>query len=304
MFTPLGTDFRIEVFVLMVLYWPCSKTVHNRTLPPELWHQILDYLCHSNGDTFLDYNNTRDYVCTLSPVLDVFVKSTPAFWTRLHLDCSMTLPQVQRHLRYLPPTMPIDVSLTFDPDGTWIVDSTGVKRPICEWDLPHYVGVAIQCLIAIRPTVFLWKRVCIYSTTGVFMSSILSVFQDIPAPMIQSLDIACPPYRLHRRCDYLFVNPLHIFADAVPNLTSICLASAALPWGSPAYFGRILVAKFGAVPYVGWPSVSQFIETLAVSSNITHLEFSGGGLKPGTALPDFPSFTMASLDSLTVVVPL
>ncbi|KAJ6548898.1 hypothetical protein B0H19DRAFT_1074703 [Mycena capillaripes] len=304
MFTPLGSEFRIKVFVLMILYWPSPTKPHRvRTLPLELWAEIFEEACLSEGHTFTLYNETRDVVCSFSSELDSFIKSDSRFWTRLSITCLSTLPEIQRHVLHLHPTCPIDVSILFDLDNTWVTDPNGsvLARHIEDFDITPYLFEAIRCLIAVAQTTALWRRVCIWVTSPAFMSAVHAVLGQIPAPRLEGLFLSCPAYRFHHRSDHLFINPPPLFGGILPRLQSLRLMNASVPWGDPSYFASLFAVDFGMLPWVAWPTVDQMRSTLVVGVNITMLVFSGGGLKARVTSTPLPAFVMPSLETLSIV---
>jgi hypothetical protein len=55
-----------------------------------------------------------------------------------------------------------------------------------------------------------WRRVCISSITDVFTTAVYRIFQNVPAPNMESLNLGCPlTYNGLRICDHF---PLYLMA--------------------------------------------------------------------------------------------
>ncbi|KAJ7615627.1 hypothetical protein DFH06DRAFT_1145857 [Mycena polygramma] len=292
-------------YTFLVLYWKYSIRPLRRTLPSDLWAVILEEYCHLDGHTFSMYNHSRDELCGINLEIAAFIKSDSRFWTKITVVCDTTLPEIQRHIRSLVPGRPVDVSIFFDVDQTWVpnVGNVGVRsRPMQDYEVEDYVEAIVACLQALVPTVQDWRRVYLGASTDAFMSVLYRIYRLIPAPSLETLFLSCPqPRQYHRICDRLFVNPSHLFGGDVSRLRHLQLDNASLPWSHSDYVGSLRSLRFGGLSPMAWPSIPQMVGTLSLCLHLTYLEFSGGGLAFDLELGPHPSFTMPCLESIVIV---
>ncbi|KAJ7032303.1 hypothetical protein C8F04DRAFT_1185151 [Mycena alexandri] len=301
---PWGALFSVHMYLLLMARWPRAKIPRPGCLPTEIWIEIFECFCSDDTTEFTGYNAARDYLCSCCPQWNLLIEATGIFWKRLSITCVTSVSEIERHVRCatIHEDISMDVVIALDINDVWGPDFEGEPSGFLhESDIVYRLSVAAECLIVAAPTVVHWRRVCLSAATEDFMAIIITTFLHLPAPELTSLLLACPTYvfGLHRNCDRLFIQPPALFNRAVPKLDYLRIINAVLPWGDPAFFANLDTLDFGSIPVIAWPAPSQLISSLIIASNLTFLEFGGGGvIKSKTEV--ITAFTLPSLRSLSI----
>ncbi|KAJ7672314.1 hypothetical protein DFH06DRAFT_1124220 [Mycena polygramma] len=300
-------------------------------LPPELLIQIFDEAIAAavegvvvTGQQFYLKTDVRDRIASVSVLFRAIIRAHPHYWRELHIDCTTTPGFVARHVSnlgmltivvhmflepisdYTPSESDSDGESEFASDSA---SSSGSRPPSSSPPpsapppptLDEAAAVVRECLLQALPSVHLWEAADIWASKDVFLMEVLSVFATTSAPALRTLFFACPSLGFNRRaCDGLLIIPPGLFNRDVPNLVSLRLWAATLPWGTSDYFGRLESLNVQDIPALAWPSVPTFVSTLTVSKQLRHLVLGGGGLVADDSL-DIREFVMPALVTLTVV---
>ncbi|KAJ6474028.1 hypothetical protein C8R47DRAFT_1294392, partial [Mycena vitilis] len=254
--------------------------------------------------TFRQGTKVREAVRSTNTYLRNMVNGDPSFWTKLYICCTTVPEFVALQVSHIG-TFPLDVHVYLhvtvgDNDFVHISglhpdDPVNPPGPI---DLVSYR--VHDCLLAAVPSVHLWRNLQFVSTSDFLLRHWLTIFANVPAPLMESLFFSCPAYQDNSRtCAEMFISPVFLFRSILPLLTDLRLVESALPWGVSAYFSTLTSLELRDLPFSSWPTVPALQCALEASPVLARLELGGGGVFVDAGFR-IRAFTMPALNELII----
>ncbi|KAJ7677842.1 hypothetical protein DFH06DRAFT_1316637 [Mycena polygramma] len=284
-------------------------------LPVELLLDIFDRAITAAGEdviltghTFYLLTDVRDTIGQVNRSFRRAIRDHPSFWRQLHIDCNTAPGFVQRHVSRLG-LLTIDVSINLEyteessssePCSSDDESESGSTSSSSRPTLEETAAVVQRCLVAVKPSMHLWRNAHIWVTRDLFLLDLLDIFSTTGVPELTTLFFACRSFGFSPGpCDTLLLDSPPLFNRRMPKLKILRLLASALRWGDPEYFGNLEMLDVQNVPALAWPTISSFVSTLTSSSALHTLVLGGGGVIGGNGLVITP-FTLPSLATLTI----
>ncbi|KAJ7749112.1 hypothetical protein B0H16DRAFT_1461287 [Mycena metata] len=294
--TRLPSSFMAEPVVRIFIGFASSsfsnvtKAHRDWCLPPEIWIIIFEMVLSAWSSNFAAYNERKEIVSSCSPEWRGFIQSKGEFWTRLSITCRSSIQFVSDYLTHTLPTINLlDVTIMFDIDEV-MGNRTYLGGSLDEEEMATHLACAVACLEAVVPTIYRWRAVHLSSNVDCFMGAILRAIRDVPAPNVTSLVLSFPTRGKQGHCSRIFDPPSDVFGGILPNLTSLRLRNAALPWGVASYFNRLVYFDIGDIPASAWPTPTELASALEASPVLARINIGGGGVL------DFGELSVTHLD--------
>ncbi|KAJ7436311.1 hypothetical protein B0H11DRAFT_1936817 [Mycena galericulata] len=277
-------------------YLPAAFTRHSylcRSLPNELWTEILHIYCGKSAVPTFRYNKLRDDLRKKNAGWMRLIDANPLFWYRVVVDRHSTVPGLQNHVDHIR-SRAMDISIDLDHHST-----LRHGPALCDGRKPRYRH-ARAMLVTIVQTSHLWRHVAIAATCVTYMRMILDIIRYAPAPQMLQLALCCHTYSEAEYGHEIFTDPPTIFAGHSPRLRKLQLVSAALPWTATAMFSSLTTLELTNTPMATWPTSAQVATLLATTQQLRSLLFKNFGVCEVEATP-LESFCMPALTFLELV---